>query len=71
MKVKDLMRESEVSNEKFPQDKRVKLRNKLKDIWQVIDHFEKAGEIHRDDKQKIETFKDFIRDMVKDNENRI
>ena len=68
MKVKDLMRESEVSNEKFPQDKKKKLRNKLKDIWSVIEHFEKTGEIHKDDQPKIETFKDFIKDMVKDDE---
>lgn len=68
MKVKDLMRESEISNEKLPQDKKKKLRNKLKDIWSVIEHFEKTGEIHKDDQAKMETFKDFIKDMVKDDE---
>ena len=66
MKVRDLIKEAQISNNKFPEDKKVKLRNKLKDIWQIIDYFEKKGEIHRDDKIKVETFKDFIQDMLKD-----
>lgn len=68
MKLKNLLQESDVTNQKLPKDKKEKLRNKLKDMWSVIEHFEKTGEIHKDDKAKIETFKDFIQDMVKDNE---
>lgn len=66
MKVKDLLIESESSNEKLPQDKKAKLRNKLKDIWSVIEHFEKTGEIHKDDQAKVETFKDFIEEILKE-----
>ena len=51
-----------------PKDKKVKLRNKLKNMWDVIERFEKSGEIHKDDKDRVETFKDFIQNMVKDDE---
>jgi len=34
----------------------------------VIERFEKSGEIHKDDKDRVETFKDFIQNMVKDDE---
>lgn len=67
MRLRNLIKESDFSKESFPQDKKERLRNKLKDMWAVIEHLEKTGEIHRDDKQRMETFKDFIRDMLKDN----
>lgn len=70
MRVKDLLKESDLSDQQ-PKDKKDKLRNELKKIWSVIERFEKTGEIHRDDKPKMDTFKDFIKDMVKDDENRV
>ena len=65
MRVKDLIREGDVSN-KLPKDTKQQLRNKLKSVFDVIENFEKNGEIHRDDKDRIETFKDFISDMVEE-----
>lgn len=53
-----------------PTDKKIKLRKKLKDMWDVIERFEKSGEIHKDDKDRVETFKDFIQSMVK-NDGRV
>jgi len=70
MRVKDLLKESDLSDQQ-PKDKKDKLRNELKKIWSVIERFEKTGGIHRDDKPKMDTFKDFIKDMVKDDENRV
>ena len=67
MRVKDLIREGDVSN-KLPKNTKQQLRNKLKGLFDVIENFEKNGEIHRDDKDRIETFKDFISDMVKEGE---
>lgn len=69
MILRDLLEEEnteELTN--TPKDKKVKLRNKLKDMWNVIERFEKSGEIHKDDKDRVETFKDFIQNMVKDDE---
>ena len=67
MKVRDLCEEVENKEDTtFPKDKKVKLRNKLKDMWDIIDRYEKSGDIHKDDKQRVDTFKDFISDMVKD-----
>ena len=69
MILRDLLEEKnteELTN--TPKDKKVKLRNKLKDMWNVIERFEKSGEIHKDDKDRVETFKDFIQNMVKDDE---
>ena len=69
MILRDLLEEEnteELTN--TPKDKKVKLRNKLKNMWDVIERFEKSGEIHKDDKDRVETFKDFIQNMVKDDE---
>jgi len=65
MRVKDLIRESDVRNQ-LPKNTKQQLRNKLKGLFDVIENFEKNGEIHRDDKDRIETFKDFISDMVEE-----
>lgn len=63
MRVRDLMVEVE-ENSKLPIDKKDKLRNKMKDMFDVIERFEKNGEIHKDDEKKVETFRDFIKDFI-------
>jgi len=69
MRLRDLLEEENIEElTNTPKDKKVKLRNKLKDMWDVIERFEKKGEIHKDDKDRVETFKDFIQNMVKDDE---
>ena len=65
MKVRNLLEEIEELKSSLPKDKKAHLRDKLKGMWSVIERFEKNGEIHKDDRAKIETFKDFIRDFVK------
>ena len=42
-----------------------KLSEIMKDFKSVIERYERDGEIHRDDRAKIETLKDMISHMVK------
>ncbi len=65
MRVRNLMEEIEEVKSSLPKDKKTHLRDKLKGMWSVIERFEKNDEIHKDDRAKVETFKDFIRDFVK------
>lgn len=71
MRLRHLLEEDNIEElTNTPTDKKIKLRKKLKDMWDVIERFEKSGEIHKDDKDRVETFKDFIQSMVK-NDGRV
>ena len=43
---------------------------KLKDFSEIIVRYEKAGKIHKDDMEKLQTLKDFLDDFVKQIERR-
>lgn len=51
-------------------DNKISLVDKMKEFYSVIEYYEKKGFIHKDDRLKIDTFKDFILDMVKQDEKR-
>lgn len=63
MKLKDFITEND-------EKKEVSLTVKMKQFYSVIDRYERDGKIHKDDKAKIETLKDFITDMVKQSNRR-
>jgi len=62
MKLRNLLVETD---EEMKVKKEVSLATKMKEFYGVIARYERDGKIHKDDKQKIETLKDFITDMVK------
>lgn len=46
------------------------LADKLKELNGVISRYEQDGVIHKEDKEKVETLKDFITDLVKQDDKR-
>ena len=66
MRVRDLLNESDVKNNKLPKDKKDKLRNVLSSMFDTIERFEKGEEItSKEDKEKIEMLRDTIKSMTK------
>ena len=63
MKLRNLLEEADEGINTKQQE--VSLATKMKEFYGVIARYERDGKIHKDDKQKIETLKDFITDMVK------
>ena len=64
MKVQDLNK----TVQNLEQSKKSQLKLKLQDLFNAIDHFEKTGEIRKEDQPKYDTLKDFIAQLVKENE---
>jgi len=56
--------------QELKEPKKISLVGKMKEFYGVIARYERDGEIHRDDRAKIETLKDFIQDMVKQDDRR-
>ena len=67
MRLRNLLVESE---EAVKVKKEVSLAVKMKEFYGVIERYERDGTVHKDDRQKVETLKDFITDMVKQADRR-
>ena len=67
MKLRNLLVETD---EEMKGQTEVSLAVKMKQFYSVIARYERDGKIHREDKQKIETLKDFITDMLKQTDRR-
>jgi len=67
MRLRNLLVETD---EKETVPKKVSLATKMKEFYGVIARYERDGKIHKDDKAKIDTLKDFITDMVKQDDRR-
>ena len=67
MKLRDFLTEND---EQMKVKKEVSLAVKMKEFYGVIARYERDGKVHRDDKSKIDTLKDFIQDMVKQDDRR-
>lgn len=48
-----------------------KLQLKLREIFHIVEEYEKSGEIRNDDIAQMDAFKKFVDHLVKKNENRI
>jgi len=67
MKVRDLIEEIEEVENQQPKGKiKDKLHMKLKDLFSVIEHYEKSGEIRKEDTDKIDTFKKYVQHFIKE-----
>ena len=65
MQIRDLLQEVEAI--KNPQPKgnlKDKLHMKLKDLFSVIEHYEKSGEIKSSEFDKIDTFKKYVKHFI-------
>ena len=69
MKVRDLLKENE-NDEVKPSKPIPSLSDEMKKFYSVIERWERTGKIHREDKIKIETMKDFISNYVKSEEDK-
>ena len=67
MRLRNLLVETD---EEMKGQTEVSLAVKMKQFYSVIIRYERDGKVHRDDKQKIETLKDFITAMVKQADRR-
>lgn len=67
MKLRNLLAEAD---EKMNTQQEVSLTTKMKEFYGCIARYERDGKIHKNDKQKVETLKDFITDMVKQDSRR-
>lgn len=48
-----------------------KLQLKLREIFKIVEEYEKSGEIRNEDIAQMDAFKKFVDHLVKKNENRI
>ena len=65
MKLKNLLKESEVDNQ-LPKDTKDKLRKVLSNMFDTIERFEKGENIDsKSDKEKIEMLRNTISSMIK------
>lgn len=48
-----------------------KLHLKLREIFKIVEEYEKSGEIRNEDIAQMDAFKNFVDHLVKKNENRI
>ena len=70
MQIKDLLEEVEEAKNPQPQGNlKDKLHAKMKDLYSVIEHYEKSGEIRESDSEKIEVFKKYVKHFI-DEENK-
>ncbi len=68
MQLSDFMAEAEeIKNSRSLKDK---LNLKLKDLYGVIEHYEKSGEIRKDDFDKIDTFKKYVKYFIDEEERK-
>ena len=71
MRIRDLLKESDVGNQPLSKEKRDRLRNVLSSMFGTIQRFEKSGKLElRDDKEKIEMLKDTIHSMIKEEDRK-
>jgi ribosome recycling factor len=69
MRLKNLLRESDVGGNPLSKDQKQKLRNVLSSMFDTIERFEKNGKIEsKDDKEKVEMLRDTISSMIKSKE---
>ena len=70
MKVRDLCEDTEEMSNPQPKEKiKDKLYMKLRDLFSVIQHYEESGEIRKEDTDKIDTFKKYVKHFI-DEEDR-
>ena len=67
MKIGDLLKE--VGESKQPIQKK-KLTEIMKNFKDVIERYERDGMIHKNDRDKIETLKDMVTHLVKEEDKR-
>jgi hypothetical protein len=68
MKVKDLINEVNESQDSIKD----KLMLKMGDLHDIIEKYEETGEISKEDQERMATFKEYIRSLIKDhNEKKI
>jgi hypothetical protein len=67
MKLRNLLEDVNDVNQQAPKKKLSEIMINFKSI---IERYEKDGEIHKDDQSKMETLKDMITHMVKEEDRR-
>jgi|SaaInlStandDraft_6_1057023.scaffolds.fasta_scaffold99723_3 hypothetical protein len=68
MRVSDI--NTEVKKQKYPSEKKVKLRNVLSNLFDAIVRFENSGGDKKSNKEKMELLKDLIIGMIKDEDQK-
>ena len=71
MKLKNLLRESDVGGNPLSKKQKDKLRDVLSSMFDTIERFEKNGKIEsKDDKEKVEMLRDTIASMIREEERK-
>ena len=71
MKIRDLVEEiDEVKNPPSEGKLKDKLHLKLKDLFSVIQHYEESGEIRKEDTDKIDTFKQYVKHFIEEEDRK-
>lgn len=65
MKIRDLCEEvEEINNPKREIKLKDKLHSKLKDLFSVIEHYQESGEIKKENIDKVDIFKTYVKHFI-------